>query len=726
MRRLLIPVLALLLAGCVGEGDTRVAPVTLPDFTPDAFLAFPNTQAPLAPGRYDVEVGPASGTAPDNFRLVVVQDDGSRSEHAGVWGGAPAQLRGAVALARAGGIRLEASSGSGVAPRIRLLRNGVLVAQANGVLDLPLTPVSSVAYANAYYAAVDPEGERETLADWKARNGFGDPASTVTHVVFRDALDLGYGRDMYVLRNAGTGRIAFFVNNYIVALQPGSPSNYGPLNLEAAIARDPRWFKGSNAIEFSPANEDNRGDANGAMKIAKFFTFDASGRRITSADLDGRGVKHMPGMCWACHGGQTLPLLPDGRFPPQSLRSAKLNVLAVADLEFSAQAGFHRGDLEAGLRTMNRFVRESYADMAARDVSDSATGRGHWDPAFALQLLDGRYGGDFSAGAWNEDYVPAGWQDGPGQGGAAQLFRRVVAPHCLGCHTLQGRTAATPETELKQGNAINFSSYTKFMANRERIIDYVYKRGIMPMSLRNYEAFWRDPDGAPALLASALGEPALFDAATGKVNPPGRAVARAGADRTVPGPAVPLDGSASGFAATHAWRLVSQPGSGASLAGAATARAVLTATAPGAYVLELTVANGRGSDTDTVTVTVDAATREPDALTFVDDIRPLIVRHDCTSCHAATGTDGIPGFWDDAVDSDGVRLYQRLMARVDLAQPEDSKLLAKPSSVLHGGGKLIDPATPAGAADYNLLLNWIRAGAVCGVNPAGLDLGCAE
>jgi PKD repeat protein len=153
---------------------------------------------------------------------------------------------------------------------------------------------------------------------------------------------------------------------------------------------------------------------------------------------------------------------------------------------------------------------------------------------------------------------------------------------------------------------------------------------------------------------------------------------------------------------------------------------VLSATVPGAYVLELTVANGRGSDTDTVTITIDAATDDPDTLTFVDDIRPLIARNGCTTCHAASGTDGIPGFWDDAVDSDSVPLYARLMARVDLAQPEDSKLLTKPSSVLHGGGKVIDPGTPAGEADYNILLNWIRAGAACGVNPTGLDLGCAE
>lgn len=728
MRSAAILGLALVLAGCMGEGDTAVTPAVLAEHSPNAFLTFPNAQAPLMAGRYQLQVGPVTGAAADSFSLVATFDDGSTQTFTGAWGAVPVIVSQPLVLARAGGLRLAITTGSGAPARIRLSRNGVLVAQADGVLDMPLTPISSVSYAAAYYTAVDPEDERDTLDKWKTRNGFdsNDPAISRTHVTFRDALDLGYGRDMYVLRNATTGRIAFFVQNYIVAVQPGAPTNYGPLNVEAAIARDLRYFKGSNAIEFSPANEDNPLDPNGAMKITKFFTYDAAGRRLTSADLDGRGIKHMPGMCWACHGGQPLPLGPDGKFQPQSLRSSKLNMLAVADLEFSQQAGFHRADLEDGLRVMNSYVRESYADMQARDINAAPTARGHWAPEFALELLDGRYGGSFASGGWRNDFVPAGWQNSPGQESAELLFKRVVAPHCLGCHALQGRTATGVDVAGDLGSAINFSSYRKFMANRERIIDYVYQRGIMPMSLRNFEAFWREPGGAPSLLAAALAEPALFDATTGQVIPPGRAVARAGADRRVAGPEVVLDGNASYFADSHAWAIISAPGAGASLANAGSARALLTAPVAGDYVLALTVRNNRGSHTDRVTVTVDGALFDPDALTFVDDIRPLIVRNNCVSCHGASGTAGIPVLWDDAVDSDGLPLYARIMERVNLADPEDSKLLLKPTSLLHSGGVVLDTATPVGKADYNILLNWIRAGAVCGRNPVGVGIGCAE
>lgn len=727
MRGLVLAGLALALAGCMGDGDTTVTPATLPDNTPNAFLTYPNTQAPLGAGSYDVEVSAAGAPVADTYHLVVTFDDGSTQAYDGSFGaGATDTLPGGVTLARAGGLKLQATSGSGAALTVLLRRAGQVVAQATDLLDLPLTPISSASYAQAYYDAVDPETERDTLAKWKARNGFddNDPANIITHVVFRDALDLGYGRDMSVLRNSNTGRIAFVVNNYIVALQPGASSNYGPLNVDAAIAQDPRYFKGTNAIEFSPANEDNPGDVNGSMKITKFFTFDPSGKRLTSADLDGRGVKHMPGMCWACHGGQTLPLTPAGKFQPQALRSAKYNILGVADLEYSLQDGYHRDQLESRLRLMNSYVKESYDAMAARDLYDNATNRGKWSADYALELVNGRYGGNFASGSFQDDFVPAGWQNGPGQENAELLFKRVVGPHCTGCHSLQGREAAGTDSATNLGNAINFSSYTKFMAYRSRIIDYVFKRGIMPLSLRNYERFWKDPDGAPSLLAAALAEPTLFDAVTHKVIPPGLPVARAGADRTLPGPAVQLDGNASSFADSYEWSIVSAPG-GASLSNATSARAMLNAPVDGSYVLELTVRNGRGSHTDQVTYTVSAAATAPTALTFATDVRAVIASNGCTACHVEGSVAGIPVYWDDNADSDGNKLYQRIRMRVNLADPEDSRLLQKPTSQLHGGGVVIDRNTVQGQADYNTLLNWIRAGAPCGTNAeAGTDVGC--
>lgn len=714
---------ATLLSGCYGDKDTTTEPVAVSAEAPNAFLTFPNTQASLAAGQYEVVVGTDVPGESGSYRLLVTRDDGSTQAISGRWtasGGpsatAPGNDRHTVTLGRAGGLRLTLESS--VNGYLFLVRNGYVIDSDTDsgeggapFINRPLSRISSAAYGEAYYAAVDPERERVTLAAWKRRNGFD--AGHDTHVVFRDAFDLGYGRDMYARRGAD-GRIAVFVNNYVVKVLPGSPTNYGPLNVEAAIDQDSRYLLGTNAIEFSPADEDGPSD-NGSMMITKFFTYDAAGRRIASADLDGRGVKHMPGMCWSCHGGQPMPLDTGGRFQAASLRSAKMNLLDVGLLEYSPQAAYQRSRLEAGLKLINQYVAESYDVMGSRDVNDAATGAAHWSAAFAQSLAAGRY----AASATHIDaFVPAGWQASAGRPeGVESLYKTVIEPHCIGCHALQGSTAGEDVSEL--ANAINFSSYEKFISYREKIVDYVYRRGIMPMSLRNFERFWKTPDGAPALLAAYLSEPSLYDSA-GRVIQPGLPVARPGASRSVKATAsgtVQLDGTGSYFARAYAWRIVSAPG-GATLSSASSARPVLNVTSNGEHVIELAVSNSRGTDTERITLTVNSALlRAPDELTFVDDVMPVLGSSDnsaCTTCHMdGGGYAGIPVFW-----SSDAGLYRRVMERVDLRDPENSKLLTKPTGLNHGGGIQLNLLAPADKARYDTLLNWIRSGAVCGDDPA--------
>lgn len=733
--------LAGLLSGCVGDGDTVVARATVATDSPDSFLTYPNTQASLAAGDYEIVVATPAPAQSGTYELVITSDDGSKQTINGSWtssGGPSPTASGnpvhAVTLAHAGGLRIELQAVLPATGYVYLRRKdqsgAEIVAQStadgsgHSLLDLPVSLISSADYAAAYYAAVDPTDARTTLADWKQHNGFN--AGADTHVIFRDAKDLGYGRDMYIRKN-GDGSIAMFVNNYVVALQPGSSTNYGPLNVDAAISQDIRYLGGSNAIEFSPANQDDPADPNGAMKITKFFTFDKTGKRITSADLDGRGVKHMPGMCWVCHGGQTMPLDANGKFQAQSLRSAKLNILGVPDFEYSLQNGYHRDQLEAGFKIINGYVADSYTDMAARDISASATKQGKWSAEYAQELAAGHYNGGPSA-TFVDDFVPLGWQEGSGRpAGVAQLFKEVVGPHCTACHSLQGR-AATHEPGMDDAsnipNAINFSSYEKFISYRSRIIDYVYKRGIMPLSLRNFESFWATPARAPSLLAGFLSDSTLFDAA-GNVIQPGLPIAKPGASITVRSPAQ-LDGNASKFVSTYAWRIVSGP-SDAVLSRATTARPVLTAPTDGTVQLALTVTNSKGTNTANVTYTINnSLPKLQSELTFVDDVRPLFTSYGCVGCHNSAGTAGIPVYWSDEVDSDGLKLYQRVMARVDLRDPENSRLLLKPTGLQHGGGLLIDTASPSAQADYSTVINWIRAGAVCGTNPVSIDVGCAN
>src|SRR5688572_18833052 len=94
-------------------------------------------------------------------------------------------------------------------------------------------------YAEAYYRAIDPNNERDTLAKWKAVNGFETGTGTEVNVVFGDQRDLGYGRRMYARQNPD-GSLAFYVENYLI--QAGTDYLYSPLNLDAAVVRDSRWI----------------------------------------------------------------------------------------------------------------------------------------------------------------------------------------------------------------------------------------------------------------------------------------------------------------------------------------------------------------------------------------------------------------------------------------------------------------------------------------------------
>ncbi|MBT8131765.1 MAG: hypothetical protein KJO35_05805, partial [Gammaproteobacteria bacterium] len=182
--------------------------------------------------------------------------------------------------------------------------------------------IDSAAYANAYFAAADPNSERTTLAGWKAVNGFDSGADV--NVTFRDTKDLGYGRDMYA-RTRADGGIAIYVDNYVVQPLPGDATGYGPINLDAAINKDKRYQIGTNTVEFSPIDQSDPG----SDKIVRMFIFgppaaDGTQTRLGAADLDGRGIKGAPTNCFSCHGGNVYPLNADGSFPELTLRSAKM------------------------------------------------------------------------------------------------------------------------------------------------------------------------------------------------------------------------------------------------------------------------------------------------------------------------------------------------------------------------------------------------------------------
>lgn len=324
MRSLLIAVFAVSLSACGGGGsvDSREAPTPIPtatpenslgsqaDFTPNNFLTFVNKQVGLVAGGYSVVVGTAQPGATGTFSLRIVFDDDSEQSFQGSWdaaqsGGAdnafhPGNPQFAVELDAGGGLIVEADATEDAV--IFLLRDRQVLARSDaqtggGVeqLEFARSPINSRAFADSYYATVDPMNLRDTLEGWKQQTNFYTvDAESIVNAVFRDVKDLGYGRDMYAWEHSCG--ISVFEDNYVVQLEPGDAATYGPLNLDAAVERDRRYLAGSNALEFGPPGGADSGlCADPSTWVVSFYTYappdsgpDEDGQPCPAANSAGR------------------------------------------------------------------------------------------------------------------------------------------------------------------------------------------------------------------------------------------------------------------------------------------------------------------------------------------------------------------------------------------------------------------------------------------------------
>ncbi len=744
-----------MLAACDRGSDG--VPAVSADFIetedPNRFLLFLNQQAGLPPGRYTIVAATFAVGESGDFRIGVELDDGSLLSFNGSWVSSGGMDETSVdnprfdfTMPHTGGaiigitadvqtcLYLLDSGGSVVAGQ-----QGVDLCTNPQVINLAPSKINTAENAAAYYQAIDPLGTRTTLQDWITANGFGQPCGAINpcevHVIFRDTRDLGYGRSMFV-RRSDDGSVAIYVENFQVDAVPGL--QYTELNLDAAIDDARRWHFGSNAIEFSTypygLGEPRDGEITFATTggqaplFTKFYSFvpdepadpNTVERLSLTVDLDERGEKSMPGPCISCHGGKSRPLLPDGTLPPPipggvpGDLQAQLQPIEVNTLGFSEEPGYTRADLEAGLRFINQAVLDSY-----RIVNEQYTGvQGYWNSDAAAEVLKGWYGGNTAdpmdytlpANAFNEDYVPLAWRPNVNTNnppaGADTLFKEVVGPNCLVCHSKRGTD--------KQSD-IDFSSYAKFIGHAAQIEDFVYDRGIMPMGLLNFDEFWdNSAPGKAELLAGFI--PGFSHQNTdGTAQQPGRpiAVIAAPANTNVP---ITLSGEGSYFSDSYQWRIVSSPaGSSPTLSGIDTARPVFNTDIDGAYQIELTASGSAAQDTEVVTITVNSALPVPTAIRFNPDIRTVLQANPlgttCVSCHAAAGEPGVPVYYTDA-QVEGRELYAEVISRVNFKEPLDSLLLSKPAGN-HHFGNLIDGFDLGGGdrTNYDLFLAWILEGA---------------
>jgi hypothetical protein len=579
---------------------------------------------------------------------------------------------------------------------------------------------NTIAYAEAYYAAIDPTGVKDTLTKWKAANGFDSGLGTQVTVVFGDVRDLGYGRRMTARQNPD-GTIAVMVDNFLV--EPAAGYNYTTLNLDAAVLEDRRWHIGTSTLEFSPG-------PGGGTPFVKFFNFDPStGERTLAVDLDGRGEKAMPGPCISCHGGRADPLTPPDAggnrlFPLLANGAAimrgdvlgRMQPLEVDYLDFHSLPGFTRLDQEPALKTINRMVLCSYPIAAPSPSPEDACRRAanvnEWRGT-AAALIKSAYGGDgLPSPAYADNFMPSTYA-----AGQTALYRSVVAPYCRACHLVRG-------TGLQSD--IDLDTLPKFQGQADWTRIHVLDLGDMPLAKIVYEDFWKDATSVNLLAAYLEGLGFAVRDAGGNVLRPGRPIAIAGPDRAVTPGATLLSATQSRFADGYRWRIVSGP-AGATLSNANSAQPTFSASTDGTYLVEL-IASGNGVDSAPARVNIvvnSALTPAPTALRFADVKAILQGAAGCANagCHS-TGAPAPSIFTNidrngDAVAGDATDdlwFYTQLRGQVNFLDIEASPLLRKPSGAHHAGGLRpgFDTSVAVGNVNrsrYDLIANWILNGA---------------
>ncbi len=577
------------------------------------------------------------------------------------------------------------------------------------------------AYAQAYYAAVDPTNAKDTLDKWKNANGYNSGTGTQVTVAFGDVRDLGYGRYLTVRQNVD-GSIAAYVDNYLVNAAAGY--TYSSVNLDAAVAQAKRYHIGTNAIEFSPG-------PNGGVKFAKFYTFSPDGRRSLTVNLDGRGDKAMPLPCISCHGGRADPLTPPAaggnplfalvQYAASGARGdlqGRFHALEPDILDFSTVSGFTRSAQEAAMKQINRMILCTYPipvpTAFPEDACRPIAGANEWQGTPAAEQVKAAYGGDGLPNAvYSDTFVPASWA----AAGQSSLYTNVVAPACRACHALRG-TASQSD--------IDFETYAGFAGYSDRIKAHVFDRGNMPLARIVFQRFHAST--MPAALASYLNGQGIPT----NLVVPGGPIADPGTDRVVRRGAVTLSAGMSLFSTAYQWSIVSGP-AGATLTNANTLQPTFTSVADGTYVLQLVASSTTATSAPTQlrVVVNNTLTPVPSAIRF-SDIKNVLQDASapaagCTNsgCHGATNTkaplrydtydrDGVNGVAPDATDD--LWFYTEVRGRINFTDLIASPLLRKPSGQHHNGQQRpgfdtsLAPGA-AGRAHYDLFVNWILNGA---------------
>ncbi|MCG6868063.1 MAG: carbohydrate-binding protein [Gammaproteobacteria bacterium] len=649
-------------------------------------------------------------------------------------------------------IRLTTDGASG--PNVDHLLVSLTPPDANKFLSLPIHSSDTVfrgseSHASAYYKVIDPLDRKTTLADWKTENGFdgSENANADSHAVYLNAADLNFGRSMFVKQSGD--RIASFVQNY-----PSVADAIAGTNLIATVAMEYGY----------PLNKDSGLEMTDKPRFTTFYVFNAAGTRVTSADLDGRGEKFVPGLCNVCHGGKPKSGGFHGSVATYQDRGDTGAKWIPWDLDtYEFHPSLTRVMQESTFKAMNATILQTNPTSTTRT------------------LVKGWYGGEgMPEPAFNGAFVPSGWKNAGADGDKSALYLNVVAPSCRACHSQRG-TYNNSGHVVFQGEALEqsleFATFSAFKGYKDEIESLVYDQGIMPLALRTYERFWRSDQ--PKILdeqlfggtahknppADVLSSEAKYD--FGDLRRPGRPVLRiAGlrfsnsfgysfADVKDSG-RVRLNARPSYFGETFSWSIQSAPGAIPTINSADKSLAtfdldpsassdIKSEGSSSPYHVRLLVRNKHAGDPAESVTGQLWSNSDLEPLNFVEDIYPLLTTGfpstrsstplSCIQCHSngnvVSRADGIfvlrdfqlPEGENEAIWKDYA--FSHFMTRVNCDDPAASLVLLKPAGFHHWNGTVNGFANLGDSGDANHraeILRWIMEGAP--YDSAGSRMGC--
>jgi len=292
--------------------------------------------------------------------------------------------------------------------------------------------------AAAYYTAIDPLNQKDTLTKWKLKNGFNatDDLADDAKAYYFNATDLGFGRAMHMKTKTGTdGKtdVAFYVGNH-----PTVDHALQGVGQTATVAMD-------YALETNQA---------ALGRIIKFYVFDATGQRVIKADLDHGGDKYVPWLCVICHGANF--------YYPSVTKNTNMGSsflpFDISSYTYSTLAPAAPGAQDAQFKKMNLAITNcAYETVSTRDLVQN------W----------------YLNGTFDKNYAPAVW----GAATNLPIYRDVLRITCRSCHAAQlpklytgpddGFDLATPDN-----TRLSYGSYW--------VIQYLW----MPRSQRPWTTFW--------------------------------------------------------------------------------------------------------------------------------------------------------------------------------------------------------------------------------------------